>query len=87
MSKDIPCKVTERDKRIFRLIGEALNQPPVKMTKEEKLKNFDMAGYFRFLSENLDFFEKLKGQLTARHDDTPLRVHEKALKLNMIRYS
>lgn len=86
MLKNNPYKVSEKDKRLFRLIGEALNEPPVKMTKEEKLKSFDMAGYFKFLGESLDFSEQLKGKLTATHDDTPFKIHQKALKLNMVRY-
>lgn len=79
--------VSERDRRIFKLIGEAKNPPIVKMTRYERLKSFDGVGYLQFLSDTFPFVENLREQKKVdpiMNESTVLQFYIKAKNLGLM---
>jgi len=72
-------------KRWAELMKQA-DEPPVKVTKEEKLKSFDLKDYFNWLTGATEFLLATKGELTKKNDDTPEKIHQRAVRLGMIRH-
>ncbi len=78
--------VSQRDRELFRKLGEALNPPIVKITKEEKIKSFDLAAYFSFLDESRQLIIGLKGFIFPSETTGIENGHERAKKLGLLRY-
>lgn len=71
-------------KRWAELMKKA-NEPLVKVTKEEKLKNFDLGAYFDFLEYWINVLSEQKGKLSMPSDEDMEIFHRRSIELGMIR--
>lgn len=71
-------------KRWAELMKQA-DEPPVKVTKEEKLKNFNLGAYFDFLEYWINVLTEKKGKLSIPSDEDLETFHRRSLELGMIK--
>ena len=76
--------MNEKDKRYFKLLGEALKEEPKRLSKEEKIEQASLEAYLEYIGGARDFMLALKGCLTP-DPGVAEEVHRKAVELNMIK--
>ena len=78
--------VTQKDREIFRKIGEALNPPIQKVTIQEKLAQMNLEKYLDFLDDAFDLMEELKKGPLLLPPPTGINAgFEKAKKLGLLK--
>lgn len=61
--------VSERDKMIFKKLGEALNPPWPKVTRQERMKQVDFLEYLQFIDDARDLMRELKQGAVERRSN------------------
>lgn len=78
--------VSEHNKRIFRLIGEAKNPPIVKTTKGQWLKNFNFLSYLNFIQGSFELLKAFTEKKMSENVCTADQLYYKAKKLGLLKH-
>lgn len=79
--------VSQRDRDYFKKLGEFINQPCSKVTKQKKLQSFDFLEYFHFLDGARQLILNLKGFISDSPSTGTESCHQRAKKLGLIKYA